>query len=594
MFPFFCVTFNITIFLQDLHVCDPEAALFLSRHHFSVQYAAERGVPYKKFRFDENFLDEENLPALLVHEIMKARKKLLVHNGLWDLLFLYEHFYGPLPSGQQLSSFVADISDMFSGGIIDTKVVAGTEWDEMNLTFLEYLFRKSCHLNAVARTETNAHFCIYNNVYIFDKINQALLKCDNSEKITNTVWRIPYSNAVIQPANKNSKDPLLCREFYQRGFCSRIQLNQDERSCIDPRPKYHNVETLISLENILSKKLNLKLTNRVPPSLKSESISPFALLSAFQSMKPKVELKTCESPTDSNDEGSSLSRDMQHFRNDEPLFSYIPQVTINLEKCNYQGISNAANIVCQKNESSFADVWNRGSWCNAKELSWSFKNKRQKKGKYRKHIRKKYNHLNFGYGNSYFFSDDEDTDRNDRKDNHCLRSEFQPNSYQWQKISSFQLSGEQLSRIPQYHYQSEHKRKNFTNLNRTSQICEENPTRRDKQAVGLQVKEAPSNLGAHSAGYDAYMTGHFFAAFLVLKCSKDTSEKFYVNRDNGNICCTKLKMSSAAENVLLNKIHMAIHPECEDPEKPWCLKFNGGGEWTKYHEENRHNIHASD
>lgn len=135
-FPFFCVTFNITIFLQDLHVCDPEAALFLSRHHFSVQYAAERGVPYKKFRFDENFLDEENLPALLVHEIMKARKKLLVHNGLWDLLFLYEHFYGPLPSGQQLSSFVADISDMFSGGIIDTKVVAGTEWDEMNLTFL--------------------------------------------------------------------------------------------------------------------------------------------------------------------------------------------------------------------------------------------------------------------------------------------------------------------------------------------------------------------------------------------------------------------------------------------------------------------------
>jgi len=75
----------------------------------------------------------------LFSELLTMRVPVVVHNGLVDLMFLYENLYTSLPPS--LAGFMADLADMFLGGIIDTKYV--TEFSHlMPASYLEYVFRK--------------------------------------------------------------------------------------------------------------------------------------------------------------------------------------------------------------------------------------------------------------------------------------------------------------------------------------------------------------------------------------------------------------------------------------------------------------------
>lgn len=79
-----------------------------------------------------------HLPTLFGH-ILAAGCPVVLHNGLIDLLYLYSHFYAPLPS--KLDVFMADLSEMFVGGVYDTKAIAQFQLYEQ-ASFLEYIFRK--------------------------------------------------------------------------------------------------------------------------------------------------------------------------------------------------------------------------------------------------------------------------------------------------------------------------------------------------------------------------------------------------------------------------------------------------------------------
>ena len=63
----------------------------------------------------------------------------VLHNGLLDLMFMYHFFYGPLPA--KLPTFIADLSDMFPGGLYDTKYLSDYVSRE-STSYLSYLFRK--------------------------------------------------------------------------------------------------------------------------------------------------------------------------------------------------------------------------------------------------------------------------------------------------------------------------------------------------------------------------------------------------------------------------------------------------------------------
>jgi len=80
----------------------------------------------------------------LFTELVTSHVPVVFHNAFVDLIFLYESFYATLP--QSLSSFVADLSQMYAGGIYDTKYIVEfkARW---SASFLEYAYRKRYLLN---------------------------------------------------------------------------------------------------------------------------------------------------------------------------------------------------------------------------------------------------------------------------------------------------------------------------------------------------------------------------------------------------------------------------------------------------------------
>ncbi|EPZ31318.1 ribonuclease CAF1 [Rozella allomycis CSF55] len=115
--------FNVEfmLFKEKEYSVSSSALKFLLKNGFDFNYQIENGISYGG--------DQSNPISPLVEELVKFKKKIVVHNGLLDLMFLYNYFYLPLP--KNLESFVADLYDMF-GGVHDTKYVSDYNTREEN------------------------------------------------------------------------------------------------------------------------------------------------------------------------------------------------------------------------------------------------------------------------------------------------------------------------------------------------------------------------------------------------------------------------------------------------------------------------------
>ncbi|XP_018009775.1 target of EGR1 protein 1 [Hyalella azteca] len=86
----------------------------------------------------------------LMKAIIKCKKPLVLHNGLVDLTFLYQHFYAELPRNSE--SFAADLSEMFPMGIYDTKYIADYVYRD-TATYLQFVYIQEHLLNSMAADE---------------------------------------------------------------------------------------------------------------------------------------------------------------------------------------------------------------------------------------------------------------------------------------------------------------------------------------------------------------------------------------------------------------------------------------------------------
>ncbi|KAJ1563873.1 Target of EGR1, member 1 (Nuclear), partial [Cladochytrium tenue] len=127
----------------------PRSLSFLVDNGFDFNAQIRDGIPYRPGTIpDPPSLPKDPNPdpspttklRALFAQLLSVPVPIVVHNGLLDLLFLYQSFHADLPGS--LDVFVADAADMFApAGVFDTKYVADYV-DREKASYLAYLYRK--------------------------------------------------------------------------------------------------------------------------------------------------------------------------------------------------------------------------------------------------------------------------------------------------------------------------------------------------------------------------------------------------------------------------------------------------------------------